>query len=227
MSPEKMDLSHIRCVVFDYGFSLSSGLYFNVSPPGMTDWEERVQRAVFRGNDDTITGPWMRGEIGLVEIAGLLAREIGLDAEEVLWYLRQGCTDLGFNEAVYEFARRVHCSPLKSALVTANMDVFSDVVVPSHGLDDLFDVIVNSADVGTCDKTVLWPLAFNSLGCGISYRDSLLIEDGEKNPAAFRKLGGMAHQYLGEGEFCGWLDGVDFGENGSVAPSSASSQKRV
>jgi FMN phosphatase YigB (HAD superfamily) len=221
MHPEKMDLSHIRCVVFDYGFTLSSGFYFNVSPPGVTDWEERLQKTVFRGNDDTITDPWMRGEIGLAEIAGLLTREIGLGTEEILWYLRRGCTDLGFNEEVYQFARWVRSNSLKSVLVTANMDVFSDVVVPSHGLDDLFDVIVNSADVGTCDKTVLWSLAFNALGCGISYRDSLLIEDGEKNPAAFRKLGGVAHQYLGEGEFRGWLDGADFGENGSVEASGA------
>jgi len=219
----KMDLRHIKCVVFDYGFTLSSGYYFNLSPPGVADWEKRLQRVIFRGKDDTVTGPWMRGEISLADIADLMAQEVGLGVEEILGYLRRGCTDLGFNEAVYAFARRVQSSSLRSALVTVNMDVFTDVVVPSHSLDDLFDVIVNSADVGSCDKTVLWPMAFDALGCGVSYRDSLLIEDGEKNPAAFRKQGGVAHQYLGEEAFCDWLDGVDFGEDEWVASPGTNS----
>jgi beta-phosphoglucomutase-like phosphatase (HAD superfamily) len=128
-----------------------------------------------------------------------------LEAAKILNYLRKGCTELGFNEAVYEFAHWVRASPLKSALVTANMDVFSDVIVPSHGLDRLFDVIVNSADVGTCDKTVLWPMAFQALEDGITYRNALLIEDGEVNPAKFRERGGIAYQYRGDLEFRAWL----------------------
>ena len=207
----KTDLRHIRCIVFDYGFTLSSGLYFNVSPPEVPEWPDLVQRVIF-GRDD-ITHPWMCGEIGLGDIATLLADETGMETEAVLGYLRHGCMDLGFNEAVYEFACWVRSTPLKSALVTGNMDVFSDVIVPSHRLDGLFDVIVNSADVGTCDKTLLWPIAFQSVGNGISYSHSLLIEDGEGNPTAFRKRGGIAHQYIGDAEFGEWLQDVHFGEN--------------
>ena len=215
----KKDLRHIRCVVFDYGFTLSSGFYFNVPPPEVPEWHDLVQRVVF-GRDD-ITHSWMCGEIGLDDIAALLAGETGMETGAVLGYLRQGCTDLGFNEAVYEFACWVRSTPLKSALVTANMDVFSDVVVPSHGLDGLFDAIMNSADVGTCDKTILWPMAFQSVGNGISYSDSLLIEDGEGNPAEFRERGGMAYQYLGDPEFREWLHDVHLGGNGQRPPVAA------
>ncbi len=204
------DLTHIRCIVFDYGFTLSSDHYFNMPPPGVSDWTGLVQRAIFR--EDAITQPWMRGEIGLADIATLLADETGRDPLEILDYLRQGCTDLGLNEAVHQFARWVRISSLKSALVTANMDIFSDVIVPRHGLDGLFDVIVNSADVGTCDKTILWPMAFHTLGEGIAYHNALLIEDGETNPAKFREQGGVAYQYHGEQAFRDWLYSVDFGE---------------
>ena len=72
---------------------------------------------------------------------------------------------------------------------------------------------MNSADVGTYDKTLLWPMAFQSVGNGISYPNSLLIEDGEGNPAEFRKRGGIAYPYLGDAEFGEWLQDVHFGEN--------------
>jgi FMN phosphatase YigB (HAD superfamily) len=208
----KTDLSHVRCVVFDYGFTLSSGLYFNVSPPEVAQWPELVQRVVFGRRE--IIEPWMRGEISLEDIAGILAYETGMERKEILGYLRRGCTDLGFNPAVHAFARWVRSTSLRSALVTANMDVFSDVVVESHGLERWFDVIVNSADVGTCDKTILWSLAFESLGSGLSYHNALLVEDGEENPAEFRNQGGAAYQYSGEDEFRQWLRDVDFGANG-------------
>jgi hypothetical protein len=189
---------------------LSSGYYFNVSPPGVSDWTDLVQRVIFRKDD--ITQPWMRGEIGLADVAAVLADETGIEPLEILGYLRQGCTNLGFNEAVYRFARWVQTSPLKSALVTVNMDVFSDIIVPSHGLDRLFDVIVNSADVGTCDKSILWPMAFHTLGDGIAYHHALLIEDGEANPAKFQEHGRVAYQYRGDPAFHDWLCNVDFGE---------------
>jgi hypothetical protein len=209
VNAQKPDLSYIRCVMFDYGFTLSSGLYFNVSPPGVPEWPDLVQRVVF-GRDD-ITQPWMRGEIGLNDVAAVLAQETGLGSEELVGFLHQGCTDLGFNEGVYRFADWVRSSPLQSALVTVNMDVFSDVVVPSHGLDALFDVIVNSADVGTCDKTILWQVAFESLGSGVSYRDSLLVDDREEYAEAFRGLGGVAHRYLGDENLAQWLRETPFG----------------
>ena len=72
----------------------------------------------------------------------------------------------------------------------------------------------NSAEAGTCDKTILWPMAFESLGSHISYGNSLLIEDGEKHPAEFRNSGGVAYQYNNDQAFYHWLRDVDFGENG-------------
>jgi hypothetical protein len=72
-------------------------------------------------------------------------------------------------------------------------------------LADVFDVIVNSADYGEVDKRKLWPVAFERLGLEIGYTNSLLIEDGEVEPAWFRAAGGMAYQYVGEDGLRGWL----------------------
>lgn len=105
---------------------------------------------------------------------------------------------------------------MKTALVTVNGDVFSDVIIQDQGLAGIFDVIVNSADHGCSDKLRLWPIAFAALGADISYADALLIEDGERNPARFRLQGGLAHQYCGDETLRTWLHSADFGVHGAV-----------
>ena len=93
-------------------------------------------------------------------------------------------------------------------MVTDNMDVFSKVVIPAHGLDAQFDVIINSADFQEIRKDRLLPVAFERLGDGIGYANSLLIEDGENEPALFRAAGGTAYQYSNDEQFLNWLEAI-------------------
>ncbi len=126
--------------------------------------------------------------------------------------MEEGCRHLDFNPAVWNFALAQKPAGRKTALVTGNMDVFTKVVVPAHGLDQLFDVILNTADFGEIRKEVLWPMAFERLGGGIGYANSLLIEDGESEPAKFRALGGLAYQYRNDGLFLDWLKTVNWSD---------------
>jgi len=57
------------------------------------------------------------------------------------------------------------------------------------------------------------------IGRGISYSDSLLIEDNKENTTAFREQGGRSYQYVGEREFTEWLHDVDFGKDGQSGVS--------
>jgi hypothetical protein len=114
------------------------------------------------------------------------------------------------NPAVREFAVAQKAGGRKTALLTDNTDVFTRVVVPSHGLERLFGVIQNSADYHEIRKELLWPITFERLGGGIGYANSLLIEDGENEPALFRALGDHAHQYSNDADFLKWLDAVQW-----------------
>jgi hypothetical protein len=153
----------------------------------------------------------MKGEISSREVAGILTRYIALDVETILATMEKGCTELKFNAAVWLFAMKQKMTGRKIALVTENMDVFTQVVVPAHKLDRIFDVIVNSADYHDIRKEVLWPLAFEKLGGGIGYENSLLIEDGETEPEKFRRLGGYAQQYTNDKAFKKWANSVEWG----------------
>ena len=203
-----IDPKQIKCVVFDFGFTLSSDYYFKISPPGCPQWHEVIQKYIF--GEPSIIIPWMKGELTSLDIAGMVSKHIPLDIPNIAASMEKGCQHLNFNPAVWDFAVAQKAAGRKTALVTDNMDVFTQVVVPAHGLDQLFDVILNSSDFHEIGKDVLWPIAFERLGGGIGYANSLLIEDGETEPAMFRALGGYAYQYLDDEKFISWLHLMEF-----------------
>lgn len=198
-----IDLTTIRCVVFDFGFTLSSDLYFTLAPPGYPHWHDVIQQRIFA--QPPIVRAWMKGELGLLDIARIVAEQVDLPVPAIVATMECGCMNMRMNPAVWEFACAQRAQGRKTALVTANMDVFTAVVVPAHRLDTVFDVILNTADYGELHKPVLWDRAFEMLGEGIGYADSLLVEDGPQEPALFRARGGIAYQYTDDASFRDWL----------------------
>lgn len=194
----------IKCIVFDFGFTLSSDLYFKVAPPECPEWHDIIQEQVFANRH--VCRMWMTNALSLRDIAAIVSDHANMDISAVLETMELGCRDLDFNEAVLNFALAQRSLGRRTAIVTANMDVFSDVVVPAHRLDEKFDVIINSSDYGEFDKRVLWPIAFKALGDDIHYGNSLLIEDGSKEPELFRGCGGFAYEYTNDESFLRWLN---------------------
>ena len=207
---DPIDPAQIKCVVFDFGHTLSSDHYFKIPPPGCPQWHEIIQKVIF--GEPSIVIPWMKGELTSLDIAGLLSKHFPLDIPTIAATMEKGCQHLNFNPAVWDFAVAQKAARRKTALVTDNMDVFTMVVVPAHSLGQLFDVILNSADFHEICKEILWPIAFERLGGGIRYANSLLIEDGETESAMFRALGGYACQYQNDKLFLDWLEAVHWSD---------------
>jgi hypothetical protein len=198
----------ITCIVFDFGFTLSSDLYFKIPPPECPDFQERIQQHIFA--DEALVNDWMRGDVTLTDIARRLAPIVCMEVPRILYFLELGCQSLDFNEAVLAFAINQRKQGRKTAIVTGNMDVFTKVVVPYHDLASRFDVIINSFDYREIDKSILWARAFEILGSGVGYRQSLLIEDGQGNVEKFRTHGGYAYQYENDESFQTWLKSVEW-----------------
>ena len=182
-----------RAVIFDYANTLSSAHYFTVPHPAVPDWTDLIQSEIF--GDDAFFDRWMRGEERLATVAGRLSRRTGQRVDTILECLVEGCRGLAENPGVAAFARRLKAAGVPIALVTGNVDVFTEVVVPAHGYDRLFDTVLNTSDYGTLDKRDLWPRAFSELGDGIGYHNTLLIEDGAGSVDHYRRAGGHAIQY--------------------------------
>jgi hypothetical protein len=210
MPPENSLLcpEDISCIIFDFGFTLSSDLYFNIAPPECPDWQELIQQHIF--SDAALVDRWMSAEVTMQNIAGILAPIVHMDVARIIHFLELGCRNLTFNEAVLDFALRQRAAGRKTVIVTGNMDVFTKVIVPCHHLDQKFDLIINSFDYHEIDKTALWPKAFVHFGPGFGYKQSLLIEDGERNVGRFRAKGGYAYQYENDSLFLKWLQSVEW-----------------
>ena len=197
-----MDLRSINCVVFDFGGTLSSEPYFKLLPPRAL---EQVDRTLFGKEDPHIGQGWATGLLSSRDVANYLSPKTGLSPGFILSALYEGCAQIEFNEAVWDFVGEQGRLGRKTVLVTGNFDVFTEVVVPARGLDKVFDAIVNSCDYGTGDKDELWPIAFDMLGEGYGYSGSLLIEDTSHEVVRFREAGGVAYQYTDDAAFRRWL----------------------
>jgi len=195
---------HIRCVVFDYGDTLSSDHYFKALGP---DFDALVDREIFSDNTPTWCDPWARGELTAEIVADHLAGLSGLSPEHILEQLAAGCARQALHQAIWQFAQAQRKLGRKTALVTLNFDIFSRVIVTALGFDRIFDVIVNSAEYRTDDKARMWEIAFSRLD-GCDFANSLLIDDKAKYTERFRARGGMAYQYTGDEDFARWLKEV-------------------
>ena len=199
-----MSRAATECVVFDFAFTLCSDFFCKVTPPECPDWFYQFQRRIYCRHSPYLDD-WMTGRLTSRDIARVMTRHIPMPVERILTTMEEGCRHLEFNPAVVAFAKTQRGQGRKVALVTANMDIFTKIVVPAHGLDKLFDVIVNSADHGELRKERLWPIAFERLGQDIGFQNSVLIEDRTDSPQRFRELGGRAYQYTTDQAFTRWL----------------------
>jgi hypothetical protein len=205
-NPSELNLAAIRCIVFDFGFTLSPDYFFTVIPEGYPQWTAVIQEHIFR--QETVVNPWMTGDLGLVDIAKIVSRHIDLPLPIIVDTMERGCARMRLNPVVWKFACAQRAQGRKTALVTANMDVFTRIVVPLHRLDTVFDVIFNTSDHHELRKEVLWDRAFELFGDDIGYANSLLIEDGPWEPALFRERGGVAYQYENDELFSQWLEQI-------------------
>ena len=199
----KVDIDRVRCVVFDFAGSLCSARGGYVPMGDDEDYAGVLGRCVL-GNP-VLLGQWMVGAKKAQDIAAIVAEHVGVGADVVLERMAEAARGLQLNEEVVGFVGSLREKGVRTVLVTLNMDVFTDVVVGAHGLGELFDVIVNSADVGQLDKETLWRRAFEELGDDIGFADSVLIETNACNLELFGRLGGVACQYTSVASFEDWV----------------------
>jgi phosphoserine phosphatase len=198
-----IDSRTISSVIFDFDGTLCFGRYFEpLGPEALA----AIGPLVFGDNSAQWADPWMKGDLSSHDIASHLSKHLPESEEDILSALRQGCAHMTFNPVVHRFALEQREAGRKTALVTANMDVFSEVVVPSHGLDSVFDLVLNTSDHRTLDKSILWRKALDAFGPEFSFSTSVLIDDSPRMISLFRSLGGYAYQYEGDHAFQTWLE---------------------
>lgn len=188
--------SRIEAVLFDFGGVFTPSPFDAAEALGVELGAEpgRVLEIVFGPYHEDTDHPWHRlerGEIPLVEAREAilaLGRAAGIDADPFRLFARLGRGE-GAREALVERARRLLASGYRTALVTNNAHEFRDAwrrLVPA---DELFEVIVDSSEVGVRKPDPrIFELALARLG-GVEPAHALFLDDASSNVAAAEKLG--------------------------------------
>ncbi|MFA5157648.1 MAG: HAD hydrolase-like protein [Patescibacteria group bacterium] len=155
------------------------------------DW---IQKNIFA--DHELVNKWMHGEVTSKDINQLIAKNNNIGIKTLTELYKESVRLMKLDRRLLNLAESFRESGSKVAIVTGNMDVFSEITVPNYKLNEKFDLIVNSADykLNKDDEDgMLFDIVLEKLASNIE--SSLLIDDSAKTIELFEQKGGQGHIY--------------------------------
>lgn len=89
----------------------------------------------------------MRGLRNSEQINDFLSEQLQIDSKKLWEVFLQDCKSMHFDQQLQKMIERLRRNSYV-ILVTGNMDCFSRFTVPALGLENSFDKIINSSDLG-------------------------------------------------------------------------------
>ncbi|MEI8061305.1 MAG: HAD family hydrolase [Candidatus Berkelbacteria bacterium] len=190
-----MRKSNLKTVLFDFdGVLCRDRFYEKTLLPDYADVYDWIQENIFANHE--LVGKWMRGKVSSSDINLLIAANTGIDYKTLVTLYKESVRQMQLDQNLLDLAQLFRKSGVKVAIVTGNMDVFSQITVPNYKLNEKFDLIVNSADykLNKDDENgKLFDIVMEELGADI--KNSLLIDDSAKTINLFKRKGGQGHIY--------------------------------
>ena len=187
----------IDAIVFDFG-----GVYTNSPFEALRQvGEERghafdeAMDVVFGPYDRDTDHPWHRAERGELELEAARvaiaelgqARGVEVDLYDVLGAMSGG-GDAGLREPMIERTRRLKQAGFVVGLVTNNLAEFRDLWRPLLPLDELFDAVVDSSEVGVRKPDPrIFELMLELIGA--APEATVFLDDFQGNVDAAERLG--------------------------------------
>jgi putative hydrolase of the HAD superfamily len=204
----------VDAVLFDFGGVFTDSPFEAVRAMGadMGAPIDDVIEIVFGSYDDDTDHVWHRCERGELDLDTTrqsirdAGRELGVEIDlfEMLKYMS---SDGGPRTAVIDRTRRLRAEGYATALVTNNVREFREFWRPMVPLDELFDVVIDSSEVGVRkpDRRI-YELALRELGA-VDPTRGVFLDDYPGNVEAARRLG--MHGILVETDPSGALAELD------------------
>jgi epoxide hydrolase-like predicted phosphatase len=155
---------------------------------------EQLSGIVFGPYDRDTDHPWHRLERGELDLRaarreiGRLAREAGIEGLDPLGVLASLATSGGVREFVVDLVREVRASGRRTGIVTNNVAEFGTYWRSMLPLDELFDDVVDSSEVGLRKPSPeIFHLACERLE--VTAERAVFLDDFEGNVAGARAAG--------------------------------------
>ena len=199
MSGTPVATPQVDAVIFDLGgvFTTSSpfdavrAMAVDLGIPG-----DVAIQLLFGPYDDDTDHPWHRAErgtLGIVEcraeVLELSRAEVGVEVDlfQLIGYMADGGT--GMRSAFVDRARRLRAAGVRTGLLTNHVVEFSSSWRAELAVDELFDDVVDSCEVGLRKPTdEIFHLALERLG-GPEPQRTAFLDDWPGNVAAARRNG--------------------------------------
>jgi epoxide hydrolase-like predicted phosphatase len=186
----------IDAVLFDFGGVFTDSPFEAARSMGeaMGAPADEVLDLVFGSYHEDTDHVWHRCERGELDLdstreaitAAGRARGLEIDLFEMLRYM---ASDGGPRSAVIERTRRLRTEGYKTALITNNVIEFREFWRPMVPLDELFDVVIDSSEVGMRKPDPrIYHLALDQLG-GVDPIRAVFLDDFPGNVEAAQRLG--------------------------------------
>ena len=194
-----------QTILFDFdGVLCKDRFYEKTLLPNYRKVYGWIQSTVF-GNKELVW-KWMRGQTDSIGINRLIAENTGIGFEKLIELYEESVRMMELDIEMIALVKLLKHSGKKVGIVTDNMDVFTNITIPSHQLNVLFDVTINSADYGLLkkdDNGKLFDIALASLDEKIE--NSLMIDDSDSTIKLYEQKGGQGFRYHGIAELKSFL----------------------
>lgn len=184
-----------RYLVFiDWYGTLNTNLFWQeiLAIPEMAVAQQRLI-----GADHEIFDDWMRGKYSSEEINWMIAEWSGLSFDFLWPEFIKSCREMTCSTALKEIISVLR-DKVYVVLATSNTDCFKRFTVPALGLEEVFDKIVVSSDLGFL-KTEKDGEFFLSTAreFSVPVKDICLVDDSKKTCDFFEGLGGRVFRVNG------------------------------
>ncbi len=189
-------LDGIEAVLYDFGGVFTTSPFDEVERAGEEQQlpAGRLLEIVFGPYHEDTDHPWHRLERGEISLLAArdgiieLGRREGVDSDP-LQLLARMSEDGGVRESLVERAIRIHRKGFPTALVTNNVSEFRERWKTMIPTEELFDVIVDSSEVGLRKPDpAIYELALERIG-GVAPESALFLDDHPNNVRAAERLG--------------------------------------
>ncbi len=165
---------------------------------------EPIQNFLLRESFDVLNN-WMRGHLTSEDIVTQLCEELHFDPKIMFNELILSCQNMRLmSENTFNLVTAIRSSGIRVVIATDNMDTFLRWTVPSLGLDQYFDDILSSFDLGVLKSDVdeqgrslffAHYLKSNAIESG----ESLLLDDSDEKLGQIIRRTGMDYEHVEPG----------------------------
>ena len=185
----------ISSLIFDFNGVLSVSRFYSTLEESQPELYQSINQYIFRQSPELIK-LWMRGKINYQDFNAVVAERLHTEKKLLDNHLLASGRKISLNPKLLNFIQSLRQSGAKVMLLTDNMDVFSQIIIPHYNLSQYFDYIVNSADYHLLKDDNNHQLVTDTLKLsGSFFSETLLVDDSNSIIQYFQSNGGESYLY--------------------------------